>query len=185
MNQTIDISGQKRKSIPEKSWETKKMEEQFGQMNIGDILTYKQVSEIIGNDAQRESRYLIYTAIKNILEDQGIYIVCIPRIGWKRIPQSTALQDTSKERKISTLSRKRLIELKMMDYTELDKEEKIQWNVKASHMNLIRVIGKNKSVKKLEDAFAKKEIQEPFNVNQTLLALGWKGNGEEKDKKDQ
>ena len=163
------------RSIPERSLESQVMAQRFREMAIGDVLEYAEASALIGSDAQTESRHLVYTAIKDVLDNQSIHIVCVPKLGWKRISASTALKDNSAEKRAASLARGRLRELKAIEYESLDQGEKILWNAKASHMNLLRISCKAKSIKKLEQAFSSEGNAQRINLSKTLAALGWKG----------
>ena len=163
------------KSIPERSIESQLMAQRFQAMTIGEIVGYPEASVLIGSDAQTESRHLVYTAIKDVLDNQSIHIVCIPGVGWTRITDSTALRDNSAEKRAASMARCRLRVLKAIEYESLDQGEKILWNAKASHMNLLRVSCKAKSIKKLEQAFSSEGNAQRINLSKTLAALGWKG----------
>jgi DNA-binding Lrp family transcriptional regulator len=60
-----------------------KVEERLRQLEIGGIASYDELSKLANCDI-RARRNIVYSAAKR-LEEDGIVVGCVPKVGWKRL----------------------------------------------------------------------------------------------------
>ncbi len=80
----IDIPPRPKKTIAERSYETDAIYRQIIKLNIDEIVTYKQLSGIIGRDIRQARNYLA-TARRIAQRDNGIVCSVVRNVGIKRL----------------------------------------------------------------------------------------------------
>jgi hypothetical protein len=147
---------------------------------IGACVSYSEIAHVAGLSELPISRHpreygRLFSA-RRALEMQGIFFDCISKdesfYGIKRISEAEAVSKSQKGlshiRKRSRLETRRLAAIP--NYTELDKDSKVRWNVNMTLFKLINGISKAKTVKQVSNKI--KNDTRIFNFGETLKLFG-------------
>jgi hypothetical protein len=115
----------KKKAIPELSPETRLIFQRLQEVEVGEIVTYKELSELIGMNTQERGRSHLLSARRKILHEFAILFEAVRGEGVKRLDDSGALEAGQNEVKgLHRKARRGAKKLACADVTKLKKEEK-------------------------------------------------------------
>lgn len=133
------------------SGDVKKLSSRLGLVKPGDLITYQEMSSLIGRDVQDGSnRIALLRARQRALEEHGVYFITEINVGLRRATN----EETSKsaERDFKSIRRKAgkvKKRLKTVDVLALNPDEKIMHIARASLAELLEVEMRASSVKKV------------------------------------
>lgn len=135
---------------------------------VGDVITYTELSSIIGKSVQEVGYGSLATARKNVIKEKRMPFSTILKIGLKAMnDQEIVEKSVSSIRRIRKAAKKNFEELGLVkDYNSLNNESKIRHNAHASLFGAIHHVSKATSVKRLE---GKVQIaHEKLSIERTL-----------------
>jgi hypothetical protein len=156
------------KTIGETSADARFLYQEIIKVSIGDAITYKALSGLIGRDVQDEARGALMTARRIAERDKNIVFGVIRDVGLKRLNDaeivSTGEDARGRIRRIARRSVARV--LRVNNYAELSQEDKVRHNAYASLFGAIEQMASPKSIAKLEQ-YAK-DAQAELPIKRTL-----------------
>jgi len=158
------------KTIKQISIESQLVIERLLNTEEGDVVTYDELSTVIGRDI-RLNRYCLHTAINKLLREHQIYFSAVRGVGVKRCNDPEKVDaGTSFVPRIRRMAKKGVrITLSVRDYAKMEKEMQTQHNAQVS---LLGAIGAISAAPKLKAIAAKvQEAQEKLPLAKTLEAL--------------
>jgi hypothetical protein len=124
--------------------------EELKKLKVGDVISYSDISDIIGRDIQ-EDRGSLNTARNRLLEDESMCFGIVRGVGLKRLDDAEKVMAADGYLgKIRRASNRGLKTLASTDYSSLSKEDKLKHNITASHLGVLKQIASPKSKKKIE-----------------------------------
>ena len=121
-----------KKSIPEISANSRLLYARISKANKGEIITYVELSNIIGIDVQKNGRGFLYTAINMALRENGLVFEAVHNIGMKCLTDEETAKITGgftiKKIRRATLKGIRKI-TSIDDFDELSNDAKIKHNM--------------------------------------------------------
>ena len=150
----------------ERGIETQSMIDKIGDVEVGAIITYNEMSEILGFDIQK-NRGPLMSARDIVFRENGVVFETIRNIGIKRA-EDAAIVDaaTGDVRRMQRFTRKRVKMLQCVDFNQLKAEGKIKHNTAMSIYGVLGYITKRTQVKRLESKI--NVLQQILPVNKTL-----------------
>jgi len=150
------------------SIETKQLLERLMKAEVGELITYKEMTEIVGRDIQKNGSGIMYSARRKALNDCQIVFITIANKGIKRASdEEIANSGASVIHKIRRASHKgKKILHAVNDFSALTNESKIHHNATASFLGAIELMTKPKKIIALEKKV--KEESDSINVTKTL-----------------
>lgn len=155
---------EQKKTIREVTVESRLLYQRLQKMEVGELITYSELSNIIGRDVQDNGRGSLNTARRMCeREDQKTFGV-ITNEGLKCLNGSEVISTAEYTAgHIKRTSRRALKRLNCVgDMNQLSNDEIIKMNTYASLMGAFVVMGKESNVKKLSSAVEKTQDQLPY-----------------------
>ena len=126
------------------------IKEQLYDADFGDLVTFSQLSALVGKDLQTDGYHILRRALLE-MENEGYVFENVRNEGYRRLSdEERALSD----RVIVSINRKadRGIKQKTVgiDFDGMSKDAQITQNVHLYVLNLTKVVGTKKAMKKLE-----------------------------------
>ena len=159
-------------TIPELSLETQQLIDRFLKLAVDELVTYGELTELIGRNVRGSARGLCRTAIHRIQRDYGILIECEAKVGFKRIEGAKAVAAGGVYvPRIHRASRRAIRKLSCVgDMSKLSEAERTKFNATASHLGALQLATTEKVAKKIEAAVSK--VNEKLAIEQTLALFG-------------
>lgn len=139
------------KSIPEMAIDTKLLFQRLQKAFVGDLITYPELSEIIGRNVQKEARGCLISAMRVALYNEMVFGT-VRKVGIKRLTdRELAGIGEGVRLHIGRVARKAVRKMTMVNNFEtLSNEEKIRHNTGVSMLGAIGHITSSKQAKSLE-----------------------------------
>lgn len=163
-----EINEQK-KGIQAKSADTLIIENRLRETKPGDIVTYDELSKLLGRDVRAFCQANVRTA-RHTLEAESIFFDCVRSEGLKRLTSNEAAfaSDSHRER-ISSAARRGLRHLRYVPFDELEDEAKRKHLTMSAQFGAIQLFGSSKATKKIESAV---KDTAPMAIGETLKLFG-------------
>jgi len=142
------------KAIPELSIDTKVIFDKLITMEENEIITFTEMSSIVGYNIQKK-RGCYYSAIRKALNEHRFVFEGVTKVGIKRMSDSAIACDQTalnKIRRTAWLGRKKVHCIR--DFNKLSNDEKIAHNTKAAILGVFEIMTRSTKIKKLETAIA-------------------------------
>lgn len=146
------------KSIPEMSVDTRLLYQHLSKLEIGAVVKYGELNDLIGRDVQGGARHHLLTAARACLRD-GIVIATVHKIGVKRLADTEfvgvgerALAHTRRT------ARKAARAMVNADLAKLSPEQRTRHNAVQSALGVVTLFSKEKSVAKIATASKASEL---------------------------
>lgn len=155
---------EQKKTIKEVTVESRLLYQHLQKMKIGEMVTYLELSNIIGRDVQGSGRGSLNTARRMCeREDQKSFGVIV-NAGLKCLSGAEVISTAEfATGHIKRTSKRALKRLKCVgDLSKLSNDEVVKMNTYASLMGAFVVMGKESSVKKLSSIVEKTQDQLPY-----------------------
>jgi hypothetical protein len=145
-----------RRTIGEASIDSTTLYNRLKSANIGDIVTYSELSKIIGGDVTNPKlRQFVYTALAMCNKNDNMVFDCVMKVGYKRLndKEITEKSTTQPFRKIrSTISRANR-DIRCINVNNLDNDEFVKLNATRSVFGVLAEITKPKLIKEISDSY--------------------------------
>ena len=139
------------KSIPEFSIDARALYECLKQSQIGEVVTYADLSRLIGRDVQRKYRHLLTSACRRCLGDDMV-VECVHGIGVKRLADTEIIgvgeHALPKIRRLANRVSRKLNAIH--DFDALPNAEKVKLNASRSLMGAFSYLTKAPQVARVE-----------------------------------
>lgn len=150
------------------SLDTRLLLERLEKSELGDVITYSELSEIIHSDVQGKSRGLLMTARRSCL-NKGIAFGAVVNVGLKRLTDSEIVATGEGIRRhIRRSSRKAVKTIQCAEFNALSNEEKIRHNTALSFFGALYSVTSPRSEQKLlakvQEAQSKLSIKGAFQA---------------------
>jgi hypothetical protein len=155
---------EEKKSIREVAIDSKLLYQRLAKMEIGDFVSYHELSEIIGRDVQREGRGFLNTARQICQREHEKTFGVIVGAGLKCLMPTEVIGTTNFAiEHIRRTSRKAVKRLKCVgDIEKLTNEDKIKMNANASILGALSVMTRESYIKKIEARVEATREQLPY-----------------------
>ena len=160
------IEGQPKRAIRVLSIETKLVAQRIASMKVGDILTWNDLSDLLGIPAQTGHGYRAVQSGRNIaFRDHGIVLGIIIKTGYRRLSDSEIVESSNHiSKKVRKISRKGMARLSKVEYEKLSHEEKSTHNGYLALFSLMTNISSVPSTKKIISNC----VDTPLTLGQTM-----------------
>ncbi len=128
----------------------------FRAMQVGQILTYEEMTKAIGRDVTTSGRGVMNTAINRVLKDENIVVECVRLVGFKRL-DGKELIDAQRAgvQRIRGEAKRRSEKLSKLDLGKLDQTGLVEAYALQSMYGVMSHVATGRGVKKLESAVQK------------------------------
>jgi hypothetical protein len=152
--------------------EAQKLEEHLADKAIGELVSYEQIEQLIGEDPQRGSGYsIVYCVRKRLLKESAVWYP-IPGLGLRRASPEEVLELVddgfqSLRRKVARTGRV----LNACDYEKLDTEGRHNFNSQRSNIGILGFLLKRPQQKQIKE-FSLQFSDETFDPRNVLRLFG-------------
>jgi hypothetical protein len=140
------------KTIPEMAMETRMLRDRLAKSNIGDVITYSELSDLIGQQVQDRSRGHLNSAVKSLLTERQMVFGTIRTVGLKRLSDGeiVAVGDEilPRIRRMAKRATQKL--LAVADFNSLTNDQKVRHNAVVSSLATVSFFSKEARVKEIE-----------------------------------
>ena len=151
------------RTIPQLSIDTQLIYDKLKTAAIGDLVTYSDMSAIVGRDVQKSAYANMHSAVRMCLRERILFEPIRGR-GLKRLTDSeivgTGISTMKKIRRSASKGALKLASVNKFD--ELTKEEQVKHNSYLSIIGALRHFSDSASVKKIESAVQEKNQKLPW-----------------------
>lgn len=138
--------------------------------DIGQILSYEEMSKVIGRDVQTEARGALVSARRITQRELGYVFGTIYRLGLKRLSDVEIVQTGAQSVvKIHHASRRGADRIANAAPEKLPIESRVQMNTYLSVLAMVHAVSTEKRLKRLEEKVAQAEARLP--LERTLEAF--------------
>lgn len=140
------------KSIPELSIDAKALIDALKPLKIGETVTYKALSDIIGRDVQADGYGVMQTAIKTCLRDH-IVLAAVPKVGIKRLADTeiVGIGEATLAR-VRRAARRGIVKLSAVgDFDAMPREAKVAHNTAMSALGIVAHVSDRSRIGKIKE----------------------------------
>ena len=139
--------------------------------NYGKLITYEELSRLVGRNVQHEAAGCLRTARAAVLRDHNIGVATIKSVGIKIETEAEKVQHGLRSvRKIQGEAKRGGRHIAAADYEQLSMSDKAAHNAGLSMLGAIGALSTRKAVKKLESRVG--EASKPLPLAETLRHFG-------------
>jgi hypothetical protein len=133
------------KSIPEISVDTKLLAQVIEKMEPGHVLTYEELSSLIGRDVRKRARGNLRSARLSALRSHGVVTEAVTSVGIKRLEDTENVGTTgdAARRRIRRLANRAVQKLTAVNFDELTNDLKIKQNTELSQLGALRAFSRD------------------------------------------
>lgn len=158
------------RTIPQLSIDTKTIQDRLMKVEVGDVVTYQELTDLIGRDVQVSARGNLTSAMRRLVAD-GIVFACVRGEGVKRLSDSEIVgvgPDTiAKMRRASNRARQKLAAVN--DFNALPRDVQVTHNLSMSVLGIMSHMTRGTTVKRLEAKI--EQSQQALPLARALEAL--------------
>lgn len=141
-----------KRAIPEPSIDTQTLERVLLTVEMGDVVSYKKLSEAIGRNVQNGAWHLLQSARHRVQREYDILFEPVRGEGLKRLDDAAIVGTvTATFNRVKNIARRGRQKIAcVQDFDALPNDVKVKHNVAASIFGVLGQLTKESSVKKLE-----------------------------------
>jgi len=148
----------------EKSVDTKVLEQVLAEANVGQMVTYEELSKAIGRDVRQFALPSLRSARHGLLKSKNMVFGVEAGVGYRRLDDSQIVDSTVSDRaKMKRAANRSIKKLSVVNFDALPPEKKRQHTVASAQMGAIAMFSGKSATKKIETA---------VNETKTTLAIG-------------
>jgi hypothetical protein len=155
--------------------ETTVLVDRIKRMSVGELIRYRELNELIGQDVQAEARHILHSARHICLREYKIVTDPLNNIGIRRATDveltNSGLGIFGRMRRMARRGVDRV--MAVADWDALPDAEKVRANATVSALKLMEVIGKPRSVDRIAGA-VNTEMTGQLPIARTLELFGGK-----------
>ena len=158
------------KGIQEKSADTKVIEHRLRNTAEGDIVTYAELSKLLGRDVREYCQSNVQSA-RRALIGESIFFDCVSGEGYKRLNNEEAVAVSDHYRiRARKAARRGLTHLVNVPFDGLTDESKRKHLAMSAQLGAIELFSSTKSAKRIETAVS--ETKTTMAIGETLKLFG-------------
>ncbi len=132
------------------SVEAQMLAEAFAETEVDEVLTYEEMSTLIGRDV-REIRHVIETARRRLLRENGAVFASVRNVGVKRLsPDETVDESESVAKRSRNANRKALRLLGTIEYEKLTGDKRNEYTALQAQARIVDLTLRARNKRKLE-----------------------------------
>ena len=160
-----------KKGIFEISIDTRMLYECLAKSNVGDLISYTQLNEIINQNVQKEARHLMMSARRIARRENQLVFDCVANVGLKRLNDVQICNtETRRMDHIRRTSKEGIRDLAcVQDFNALPNDAKIKHNAGMALYGILSELTRISSVKRIEAKV--REKHETLTLTETLDAF--------------
>lgn len=136
------------------SVESRLIAQEMAKMNVGDIITHEQISEIMGVP-MKDKPGPVYTAMKRLLRDENKAFGCVRGVGYKRLNDVEILAEGESTAASIRRRAKRSVERHMLvDFDKLNASQKTRFSAQSAVLGAIAMMARSTSIQKIQGKIA-------------------------------
>lgn len=156
--------------IQSKSNDTRIIENRLRETKPGDLVTYGELSTLLGRDVRKFCKSNVDTARRSLVSE-SIFFDCLPNSGYKRLCDEEAVSAADHYRTRAKKSARRgLNHLKHVPFDGLSDDGKRRHLSMSAQMGAIELFSSTKSLKKIEGVVGQK--MSTMAIGETLKLFG-------------
>lgn len=158
------------KTIAAISIESLELIKRLSTAKVGELIPYKELSDIAMSDVQTEKRGALVTATKHLLNEKQMVFEAVRNVGLKRANDSEIVAHSEGPiEKIRRISKRAMKRLTCVDFDKLPNDQKIAHNSKMSVLGVLHQVTAPGKLKQIEAQVAKTNTR--LNLETTLEAF--------------
>jgi hypothetical protein len=135
------------------SYETRLLYERLRKLEVKEIVSYQELSKIIGQDVQESGRGALTSARKMAQRDDRIVTDAVTNVGITRIGDVETIASASLTfKKVRRAVQRGTERLTSVDFDNLSNDDKIRHNASISAFMVMKMMGRPKTVERLAAA---------------------------------
>jgi hypothetical protein len=148
----------------EKSADTKVLENVLGEVAVGDLVTYEQLSQAIGRDVREHALPSLSSARRGLLNQKKYVFGVEHNIGLRRLNDTQIVDASESDRaKLKRAANRAICKLSVVDFDQLPPEKKRQHTIASAQMGAVAMFAGKSATKKIASS---------VNDSKTTLAIG-------------
>lgn len=153
----------------EKSSDTKIIEKILESAEVGQLITYQQISNAIGRDVRKHSVNSLNTARRGLLKSKGILFGVKQNSGLIRLDDKQIVQTTEGDRaRVNRVAKRSLEKLSVVNFDNLDDKSKKEHIAASTQFGVLAMFSQSSSTKRIESNVENKEL----SIGETLKLFG-------------
>lgn len=153
MAATAEILSRRSRPNFQASIETRLLYDRLRKLAVGEIVSYRELTEIISQDVQGDGRGALQTARRLALRDDAIVCDVVKNIGVKRLSDREVVQSGSHTFvRVRRLAQRGAERLAAADPSALSSDENARRFASMAALAVVKLMGKPKSVDKIAAA---------------------------------
>ncbi len=149
----------------EKSADTKVIENVLSEMQVGDLLTYEQISAAIGRNVREFAIAALYSARRGLQKTKRMVFACEEGVGIRRLDDSGIVGSVEFDRKaVLRRANRTMDKLACVNFEGLTESEKRKHTTAAAQMGVVAMFSSKASTRKIEGKINGK----PMAIGETL-----------------
>lgn len=158
-----------KKGIQSKSADTLTIEHRLRNTQPGDVVTYEELSTLLGRDVREYCRSNVATARKSLIHD-SIYFDTVENEGFRRLNNEEACAAASfYTKRLRRTARRGLTHLQHVKFDELSDDSKKKHLATSAQLGAIHLFSGNNATKRIE---SKVSGSMPIPIGETLKLFG-------------
>ena len=160
----------KKTGIQEKSADTKVVEHRLRNTTVGEIVTYAELSKLLGRDVREYCKSNVQSARRSLV-NESIFFDCVANEGFKRLNNEEAVLASDHYRtRARKAARRGLTHLVHVPFDQLSDESKKKHLAMSAQLGAIDLFSSTKSARRIETAVA--ETKTTMAIGETLKLFG-------------
>lgn len=157
--------------IHEKSADTQLIESVLAEAKVGDVITYEQLSKVIGRDVRQFALSSLSSARRGIFNSKRYVFGVEKNVGLKRLNDNEIVDSTEYDRKkLRRAAKRTLNKLGVVDFDNLTPDKKRQHIVASAQMGAVEMFAGKNATKKIEAKV--NETSRVLPIGETLRMFG-------------
>jgi len=142
---------QKKRAIFEPSVDTQVIYTRLKKAEVGDVITYSELNDLIKADVQAGARHILHSARSMAVRDDKIVFDCISNVGIKRLTDEEIMGlPTYALRSIGRKCKRTSRKLHCADWEKMNPADKVKYAASASVLHAIAAVSKPKKIEELK-----------------------------------
>lgn len=156
--------------IQVKSADTKIIEHRFRNTSFGDVVTYDELSKLLGRDVREHCYGNIRTALRSLMKE-SIFLDCIAGEGYKRLNEAESVAALDHYRvKARRAVRRGIVHLQHIAADKLSEQDKLKYFAMGTQLQTMELFSSSKATSRIETAVNKTSQQ--MAIGETLKLFG-------------
>lgn len=157
-----------KKTIAELSVDTQLVIKRLKKCAVGESVSYKELSDMIGSNVQGKARSHLQSARNNVLRDDRMVFECVENVGVKRMSDGEIVETapTYAMNRIRNTAKRCVRKLSCAEYDKLSRDEQVRFNASASLMGALHQLSKTSALQIVAPKVT--ELREKLPLAKTL-----------------